>query len=286
MKNPRAIAMLILSVVIGLVATIVASGWVAQQGRAASNKVVVAAVDIELGSRLNTQLLKTIDWPSGSSPAGAIGDPQALQDRVVKTSILRGEPVLEAKLAPVGSSGGLSAVIPEGKRAITVRVNDVIGVAGFALPGNYVDIVVNTQIDGEGKGDKQISKIVLEHILVLAVAQEANRDETKPKVVNAVTLEVTPEQAEKLDLARSVGTLSLVLRNQVDKHGGDTVGVMKRQLLAGEFPNPADPVQPPKPKAGAHRRKAVKPLQGTQPASSPKITVEVIKGVQKATVEF
>jgi pilus assembly protein CpaB len=286
MKNPRAIAMLILSVVVGLVATIVASGWVAQQGRAASNKVVVAAVDIELGSRLNTQLLKTIDWPSGSSPAGAIGDPQALQDRVVKTSILRGEPVLEAKLAPVGSSGGLSAVIPEGKRAITVRVNDVIGVAGFALPGNYVDIVVNTQIDGEGKGDKQISKIVLEHILVLAVAQEANRDETKPQVVNAVTLEVTPEQAEKLDLARSVGTLSLVLRNQVDKHGGDTVGVMKRQLLAGEFPNPADPVQPPKPKAGAHRRKAVKPLQGTQPASSPKITVEVIKGVQKATVEF
>jgi pilus assembly protein CpaB len=286
MKNPRAIAMLILSVVIGLVATIVASGWVAQQGRAASNKVVVAAVDIELGSRLNTQLLKTIDWPSGSSPAGAIGDPQALQDRVVKTSILRGEPVLEAKLAPVGSSGGLSAVIPEGKRAITVRVNDVIGVAGFALPGNYVDIVVNTQIDGEGKGDKQISKIVLEHILVLAVAQEANRDETKPKVVNAVTLEVTPEQAEKLDLARSVGTLSLVLRNQVDKHGADTVGVMKRQLLAGEFPSPANPVQPPKPKAGAHRRKAVAPLQGTQPASSPKITVEVIKGVQKATVEF
>jgi pilus assembly protein CpaB len=281
MKNAKAIAMLILSVVIGLVATIVASGWVAQQGRAASNKVVVAAVDIELGSRLNTQLLKTIDWPSGSLPAGAIGDPQALQDRVVKTSILRGEPVLEAKLAPVGSSGGLSAVIPEGKRAITVRVNDVIGVAGFALPGNYVDIVVNTQIDGDSKGDKQISKIVLEHILVLAVAQEANRDETKPKVVNAVTLEVTPEQAEKLDLARSVGTLSLVLRNQVDKHGADTAGVMKRQLLAGDVATPAEPA---KPKAAAHHRKSVQVT--AQPPTSPKITIEVIKGVQKATVEF
>lgn len=287
MKNPKAIAMLILSVVIGLVATIVASGWVAQQGRAASNKVVVAAVDIELGSRLNPQLLKAIDWPSGSLPAGAIDDAQVLQDRVVKTSILRGEPILEAKLAPVGSSGGLSAVIPEGKRAITVRVNDVIGVAGFALPGNYVDIVVNTQIEGESKGDRQISKIVLEHILVLAVAQEASRDETKPKVVNAVTLEVTPEQAEKLDLARSVGTLSLVLRNQVDKHGAETAGVMKQQLLAGHFPNPAEPVPPGKPRAAVHRRKTVAPLQGsTQPASSPKITVEVIKGVQKATVEF
>src|SRR6476469_1153889 len=218
MKNPRAIAMLVLSVVIGLVATVVASGWVAQQGRAASNKVVVAAVDIDLGSKLNPQQLKTVDWPSGSLPNGAITDPQTLQDRVVKTSVMRGEPILDGKLAPIGSSGGLSAVIPEGKRAITVRVNDVIGVAGFALPGNYVDIVVNTQVDGESKGDKQISKIVLEHMLVLAVAQEASRDETKPKVVNAVTLEVTPQQAEKLDLARSVGTLSLVLRNQVDKH--------------------------------------------------------------------
>jgi pilus assembly protein CpaB len=287
MKNPKAIAMLVLSVIIGLVATIAASGWVAQQGRTASNKVVVAAVDIDLGSRLNTQLLKTIDWPTSSLPPGAIADPQTLQDRVVKTSILRGEPILEAKLAPVGSSGGLSAVIPEGKRAITVRVNDVIGVAGFALPGNYVDIVVNTQIDNEGKGDKQISKIVLEHILVLAVAQEANRDETKPKVVNAVTLEVTPEQAEKLDLARSVGTLSLVLRNQVDKQGADTNGIMKQQLLAGEFPQPHQQVQPPKARPAIRHRKATPaPPLAAQPASPPKITIEVIKGVQKATVEF
>jgi len=90
MKNPRAIAMLVLSVVIGLVATVVASGWVAQQGRAASNKVVVAAVDIDLGSKLNPQQLKTVDWPSGSLPNGAITDPQTLQDRVVKTSVMRG----------------------------------------------------------------------------------------------------------------------------------------------------------------------------------------------------
>jgi pilus assembly protein CpaB len=286
MKNPKAIAMLVLSVVIGLVATIVASGWVAQQGRAASKKVVVAAVDIELGSRLNPQLLKVIDWPSGSLPAGAIDDPQALQDRVVKTSILRGEPLLEAKLAPVGSTGGLSAVIPEGKRAITVRVNDVVGVAGFALPGNYVDIVVNTQVEGEASGDRQISKIVLEHILVLAVAQEASRDETKPKVVNAVTLEVTPDQAERLDLARSVGTLSLVLRNQVDKEGAETAGVMKRQLLAGDFLKSAEPPKPAKPRWVAHRRKPLVAAPLSKAQSVPKVTIEVIKGVQKGTVEF
>ncbi len=284
MKNPRAIAMLVLSVVIGLVATVVASGWVAQQGRAASNKVVVAAVDIDLGSKLNPQQLKTVDWPSGSLPNGAITDPQTLQDRGVKTSVMRGEPILDAKLAPIGSSGGLSAVIPEGKRAITVRVNDVIGVAGFALPGNYVDIVVNTQLDNEGHGDKQISKIVLQHILVLAVAQEANRDETKPKVVNAVTLEVTPEQAEKLDLARSVGTLSLVLRNQVDKQGAETGGIMKRQLFAADVLKSPEPVQP-KP-ATRHRKRAVPAAPAAPTVIIVKETVEVIKGVQKGSVEF
>lgn len=286
MKNPRAIAMLVISVLIGLGATVIAAGWIVQQGQAASNKVVVAAIDIELGSRLNAQMLKSVDWPSGSVPSGAVSDAQLLQDRVIKTSILRGEPILESKLAPVGSKGGLSAVIPEGKRAMTVRVNDVIGVAGFALPGNYVDIVVNTQLDGEGRGDKQISKIVLEHILVLAVAQEADRDETKPKVVNAVTLEVTPEQAEKLDLARSVGTLSLVLRNQVDKDGVNTAGIMKRQLLAGDLLMPAEPahVAPPaKPVKRPHRRK---PLALVEKPAVRKDTVEVIKGVQKAIVEF
>lgn len=278
--------MLVISVLIGLGATVIAAGWIVQQGQAASNKVVVAAIDIELGSRLNAQMLKSVDWPSGSVPSGAVSDAQLLQDRVIKTSILRGEPILESKLAPVGSKGGLSAVIPEGKRAMTVRVNDVIGVAGFALPGNYVDIVVNTQLDGEGRGDKQISKIVLEHILVLAVAQEADRDETKPRVVNAVTLEVTPEQAEKLDLARSVGTLSLVLRNQVDGNGVNTAGIMKRQLLAGDVLMPAEPAQvaaPAKRLKTSHRRT---PLALVEKPAVHKDTVEVIKGLQKAIVEF
>jgi pilus assembly protein CpaB len=283
MRNPKAIAMLVLSVVIGLAATLVAAGWIAQQGQVAASKIVVAAGDIQLGSRLNSQMLKTVDWPSGSIPPGAMTNAEPLQDRVVKTSILRGEPILEAKLAPLGTKGGLSAVIPEGKRAMTVRVNDVIGVAGFALPGNYVDIVVNTQLeaDGGGRGDKQISKIVLENILVLAVAQEANRDETKPRVVNAVTLELTPGQTEKLDLARSVGTLSLVLRNQVDKDGVDTRGIMKRQLLAGDtVPEPAKPQS---------AKRVLKPASKKAPApvvAVPKDTVEVIKGVHKSNVEF
>jgi pilus assembly protein CpaB len=287
MRNPKAVVMLVLSVVIGLGATIVAAGWISQQANVASTKVVVAAADIQLGSRLNSQMLKTVDWPAGSIPTGAMTKAEPLEDRVVKTSVLRGEPILEAKLAPVGTKGGLSAVIPEGKRAMTVRVNDVIGVAGFALPGNYVDIVVNTQIEGggSGRGDRQISKIVLENILVLAVAQEANRDETKPRVVNAVTLELTPEQAEKLDLARSVGTLSLVLRNQIDKDGVETRGIMKPQLLAGDKVLTEPEKKEVKP-ARPVRAVAVKKAPATVTVAASKDTVEVIKGVHKSNVEF
>ncbi len=233
MKNPRAFVMIVISVGIGLGAVVLASNWVSKQSKVASDKVVVAASDIDLGTPLTPQMLKVADWPKGSVPAGATDDVKTLDTRVVKVSLLRGEPVLESKLAPVGATGGLSAVIAQGNRAITVRVNDVVGVAGFALPGNYVDIVVNTE-DESVKAEnvnKSISKIVLEHILVLAVAQEQVRDDTKPKVVNAVTLEVTPEQAEKLDLARSVGTLSLVLRNQVDTSLVTTIGSTKKNLL-------------------------------------------------------
>jgi pilus assembly protein CpaB len=233
MKNIKAIGLLILAVITGLAAAIYAASWVAQRGNIASSKVAVATVDIELGSKLNPQMITTVDWPSGSVPDGAFKEGKDLQDRVVKVGVQRGEAILERKLSPAGTTGGLSSVIAEGKRAMTVRVNDVVGVAGFALPGNYVDVMVNTQNErgGGGQSPGQISMTVLEQVLVLAVAQEAGRDDTKPKVVSAVTLEVTPEAAEKLDLARSVGTLSLVLRNQLDKRNVATTGITRAQLL-------------------------------------------------------
>lgn len=232
MKNIKALGLLLLALLTGLAAAVYAAGWVSRQGGIASNKVVVAAVDIELGSRVNPQMLSLVDWPSGSLPPGSFMDAKSLEDRVVKVGVLRGEAILEGKLAPVGTQGGLSAVIASGKRAMTVRVNDVVGVAGFALPGNYVDVMVNAQQDkNRGEEGRQISKTVLEKVLVLAVAQEANRDDTKPKVVSAVTLELSLEDSEKLDLARSVGTLSLVLRNQMDKTTVATAGITKGQLF-------------------------------------------------------
>ncbi|WP_309906439.1 Flp pilus assembly protein CpaB [Variovorax soli] len=240
MRNIKAMGLLVLALLTGLAAAVYAAGWVARQGSIASNKVVVANVDIELGSRLNAQMLSVVDWPSGSLPPGTFATVQDLQDRVAKVGLLRGEAVLEGKLAPKGTQGGLSAVITSGKRAMTVRVNDVVGVAGFALPGNYVDVMVNAQQDKEkGEESRQISKTVLERVLVLAVAQEAGRDDTKPKVVSAVTLELSLEDSEKLDLARSVGTLSLVLRNQVDNQTVATAGITKNQLFGTkDIPTP------------------------------------------------
>jgi pilus assembly protein CpaB len=224
--------LLVLAIVTGLAAALYAAGWVAQRAAVASQQVVVAAVDIELGSRITQQMLTTAEWPTGSTPPGAFREPRELQDRVLKVGVLRGDAILDRKLAPTGTQGGLSAVIAQGKRAMTVRVNDVVGVAGFALPGNYVDVMVNSQQDpARGEAPVPVSMTVLEHVLVLAVAQEASRDDTKPKVVSAVTLELAPEDAEKLDLARSVGTLSLVLRNQLDKVNVATNGVTKVDLL-------------------------------------------------------
>jgi pilus assembly protein CpaB len=253
MKNKRAFVVMAVAIVFGLAAVVFAARWLLSQPGGANGRIVVASGDITLGQRLAPEMFKLVEWPAGSVPKGAFTDPQQLGGRVLKTSLLMGEPISEAKLAPVGTLGGLSAVIAEGKRAITVRVNDVIGVAGFALPGNYVDIIVSTQKDvqpGSDGREQSISKIVLERILVLAVAQEVNRDETKPKVVNAVTLEVTPEQAEKLDLARSVGTLSLALRNQVDPQSALTEGATKLTLLPESKP-PVQPKPAPRPVVAA-----------------------------------
>jgi pilus assembly protein CpaB len=279
--------MIIMAVIAGLAAVVIGARWLSQQATGASNKLVVAGSDIDLGSRLTPAMLKAVEWPAGSMPKGAFSNPAELDSRVLRTSVLSGEPILESKLAPVGSKGGLSAVVTEGKRAMTVRVNDVIGVAGFALPGNYVDIIVNTQEEG-AKGasnkDQTISKIVLEHILVLAVAQEVGRDETKPKVVSAVTVEVTPDQAEKLDLARSVGSLSLVLRNQIDPKMAGTDGATKAKLL-NTPPEPVVTAQAEPPKPPVVKKKAVKVAAAPPPAPRTNC-VEVIRGVTSSSQCF
>ncbi|QJD89656.1 Flp pilus assembly protein CpaB [Duganella dendranthematis] len=285
MRNTRALTMIAVALVMALGAVVLAAQWIAGQSATNSNKVAVALLDISMGARVTPELVHMVDWPTNSMPPGALVDLKSTDGRITRTNIQRGEPITEGKLAPAGTTGGLSAVVAAGKRAMTVRVNDVVGVAGFALPGNFVDILVNTQSDYRGDNaprDQAISKIVLERILVLAIAQESNRDDTKPKVVNAVTLELTPEQVEKLDLARSVGTLSLVLRNQVDPQVANTEGATKSSLLDDGKPQrpavSAPPSAPPPPPAAVHA-----PVAKPAPRGE---TIEVIKGLDRSSQQF
>ena len=248
-----------------LAAVLLAAQWSARPALA-TKKIAVAAADIHAGTRLRADLLQLADWPADSAPHGAFDTMALLDGRITRAALLRGEPVQEARLAQPGATGGLSAMVSEGRRAMTVRVNDVVGVAGFALPGNFVDILVSTQEERQTAGERElaISKLVLERILVLAVAQEASPGDTRPRVVNAVTLEVTPTQAEQLDLARSVGQLSLVLRNQVDQAPVRTSGATKRSLL-----QTAAPAVPPAPRpvrtAAPPQRECAQVLTGAGP---------------------
>lgn len=229
MRNLRPFGVLMVALILGLAAAGYAAKWIQQQNSGSTIQVLVAARDLQMGTRLMPDMMTTLEWPK----AAALKDPLTRMDqavgRVIRIPVLRGEPFLLNKLAPVGDKGGLSSVLSEGQRAVTVKVNEIVGVAGFALPGNYVDVMVNTP----DQLNQPVSKIVLERIQVLAVAQDVASTENKPRVVNAVTLQVTPVQAEQIDLARSIGTLSLVLRSQSDQSSVSTQGARKIDLLQG-----------------------------------------------------
>ncbi|MDE1989049.1 MAG: Flp pilus assembly protein CpaB [Betaproteobacteria bacterium] len=219
--------------------------WLMQAARVKSVPVAVARQALAQGSRLTAASVSLSDWPDHLLPPGTPVNPEKFEGRVVRVPIAAGLPILEQALAPEGSRAGLSAIIPSGHRAMTVRVNEVVGVAGFALPGNFVDVLVNSAAEGwPGSVRGSLSKIVLQRVPVLAVAQDANPDESRPHVVNAVTLEVTPREAEQLDLARNIGTLSLVLRNQVDPQTTATPGVTRQGLLGHDPATASGAFQP------------------------------------------
>jgi pilus assembly protein CpaB len=289
MRNIRGVLMILVSMCLASVAVFFAWQYVGSKTQVETNSVAVATRDIDLGTRLTPDMVQMVKWPRESMPDGAFNavaallkDPQSQEPRVARVGIQRGEPVLESRLAPTGSKAGLSAVISPGKRAMTVRVNDVVGVAGFALPGSFVDVLVNTMVRDTSpravaQPETSITKTVLDRILVLAIAQEVGRDETKPKVVNAVTLEVTPEEAERLDLARSVGTLSLVLRNQIDASSTPSDGITKQQLLGLVESGPVSAT--PAPVAVRHRPAVARPLVA-------QTRVEVIRGNVRNNQDF
>ncbi len=304
MRNKRLIAVLVGAVFFGLVAAFSVSRYLssAQAFTRNMNNVVVAKVDIPIGTKAIPEQLETVQFPQNALPNGIFETPDKLVGRVVVVQIAAREPITDYKLAPEGTAGGLSAVIPEGYRAMTVKVDDVMGISGFITPGALVDVVV--VINPMEQQQNPISKIVLQNIKVLANGQNIDRpkNDREPESVKAVTLQVTPEQAERLALAATEGKLQLVMRNSVDQGDEQTQGIDKRMLLGGlravpvpepgslksEQPKPAMPVVRSAPRL-APVREASKPApQAAAPAAPapPRASVEVIEGAKKRSVDF
>ena len=297
MRNKRFFIVLVGALLFGLLAAFSVSRYLssAQAYTKNLNRVAVAKVAIPLGTKIISEQVMVVQFPKESTPDGAFESPDKLVGRVAVTNIAPREPITEARLAPEGTAGGLSAVIPEGYRAMTVKVDDVVGISGFIMPGTLVDVVV--VIDPAEKAGMQdpISKIVLQNIKVLANGQNIDKpeDQREANSVKAVTLLVTPEQAEKLALAASEGHLQLVMRNSVDQGDEQTTGINKRGLLGGDRATPVpDPGSlkseqvKPAPKPMVHRvHVEQKPAAPATPAP-PRASVEMIEGAKKRNVDF
>ena len=295
MRNKRLILALTGAVLCGLLGVTLITRYIAniQAYTRDLGEVVVAKTDIPLGEKITAEQLNLLPMPNGSVPEGAFRKASEVVGRVAITRIGVREPITLSKLAPEGTEGGLSAVIPQGYRAMTVKVDDVVGVSGFIMPGSFVDVVAIIVPPGDQtKGP--ISKIVLQSIKVLASGPKIDTPENQrtPSEAKSVTLQVTPEQAEKLVLAANEGKLQLVMRNYTDQDDAATRGASKNTLLVGEsvIPQP----EPPSDKAAKKpvqsrpvKRVSVVPVRAEVPASLPvaRKSVELIEGAKRRDVD-
>ncbi|NTV01981.1 MAG: Flp pilus assembly protein CpaB [Chlorobiaceae bacterium] len=254
-----------IALTLGAMAAFIAARWM-NDGQPSGVRVVIVQQPIEAGKAISADQVKAIDWHGSAVPHDASSRPADVVGRIARVPMIPGEPVLPGKLAPVNSTGGLSSIIPEGKRAITVRVNEVIAVAGFALPGSFVDVLVS----GKDADHEPFSRTVLSRVKVLAVAQETAADPAKPKVVNAVTLELTPHESERLDLARNIGVLSLILRNELDTSEINSAGARLPDIVSSQ--NSRAATSAPSAQAAASRQsRGTEEIHGTsrQPVATP-----------------
>jgi pilus assembly protein CpaB len=238
--------------------------------------VIVAASDLDVGAELRREDIRVIDWPANAVPKEAIGDPKDVIGRGLIYPVIENEPILPNKLASAGEGAGLPPVIPKGLRAVSVRVNEVIGVAGYVLPGTRVDVVA-TVSPTDQKAD-MTSKVILTNVQVLAAGTKIERDtdKNKPMPVTVVTLLVSPDEAERLTLAASEGKIQLALRNPLDTTAVATSGVRPAALL-GMTPVLRRPTETSRPRTAAAVPAAV------VVAPAPELpTVEIIRGDKRA----
>jgi pilus assembly protein CpaB len=241
----------------------------------------MAARDLEIGTLIKDADLTMGPW-TGALPKGLVTKKESLYDRGVIAPIYQGEPVMESRLAAPGAGGGLAATIPPGMRAVAVRVDDIVGVAGFVVPGMRVDILISGQPpNGTPTNGAQV-KTLLQNIEVLSAGQNYQKDaEGKPIAVPVVNLLVTPEQAEVLSLASSQTRIQLVLRNRLDTQQAKTPGTAVAALYGQ--PAKSAPAGTPRPRATAPPpKKAPEPLK----VAPPPFVIEVINGPQRAEAKF
>ena len=239
----------------------------------ASVPAVVAARNIPVGTMLVKEDLKIVAWPARTPIQGGFKAVDEVTNRGLITAVAENEPLTEGKLAPLGAGAGLAPTIPAGMRAISVRVNEVIGVAGFVIPGSRVDLVITVN-DPFGKGT--ITKAVVNNIEVLTAGsrfdQEASRAEGKPIQASVVTLLATPQDAEKITLASSEGHITLTLRNPLDVTPTQTQGARLASLLGNPSPPPIE-----------KRVEGRRVVQAVIPPPPPKIyTVEAIRAAKRS----
>jgi pilus assembly protein CpaB len=246
--NRRLVTILLVACVIAGICALLVYRMVGVRMQAAkpvvTTKVVAASEDLKLGSLITASNLTTISL-AGSAPKGAILDPKDAIGRGVISQIYQGEPIFENRLAPKGSGGGLAATIPEGMRACAVRVDEVVGVAGFVTPGMRVDVLVSGTPPGEQQnaGAGTQTKTILQNIQVLSAGTDIQKDaEGKPQQVQVVNLLVTPEQAETLSLASNQLKIQLVLRNPLDTKIAQIPGTAMGALFTGQTTPAPHPV--------------------------------------------
>ena len=236
MRNQRAFLFLGLAVLLGLVAALVAQRWLSGQRApeptlAETAPVLVAKIDVAVGTALEERAVEVATWPKPFAPTGAFASAEQVQGRVLRHAVASGEPILEAYLLPAGAEAGLPSVIGDEHRAVSVKVDPVIGVAGFVRPGARVDVLATLRRVDQPK-NLPYSKVILQDVRVLAIDQKLEEAKNgEPELVSVVTLEVEPEAAEKLIYSAHEGRLQLALRKPGDDEVVKTEAVGVEHLL-------------------------------------------------------